>query len=69
MEKRKVILVEKKSVYGRELVYPVTFKKELEILTGKQTIDETDIKALSSMDFVVMTEQEMIRCALVASYN
>lgn len=55
----KVILVEKRSVYGRELTYPVTFKKQIEVLTGKQTIDETDTKALCEMGFVVCTEQEL----------
>ncbi len=69
MEKKRVILVEKRNVYGRELVYPVTFQKQIEVLTGKQTIDDTDIKALAEMGFLVLTKEEFIRQALLASYN
>lgn len=69
MDKKKVLLVEKKCVYGRELTYPVTFAQQLSVLTGKQTIDESDMKALSQMGFFVCTEQELLAVALKAAYN
>ena len=43
------ITVKVKNVYGKDLVYPVTYKKEIEILTGKLTLSGAQINALVNL--------------------
>lgn len=54
-ENKMKIQVQVKSVYGKQLVYPVSYKKELEDLTGKKTLDNKIIIALKNLGFTFET--------------
>jgi ssDNA-specific exonuclease RecJ len=43
----------KKNVYGNDLIYPVDFKKELEDLTGKRTLNNRDLDCLKKLGFEI----------------
>lgn len=48
----RVIKVEKKRVYGNDLIYVISeHKHHIETLTGKLTIDKADIRALTNLGF------------------
>jgi hypothetical protein len=48
----KVIKVEKKTIYGRDLVYIRSDQAgHIKTLTGKETIDDQDIEALKQLGF------------------
>jgi len=52
----KTILVNVKNVYGQERVYPVTFQKELEVLTSTKTLLTKHIEALKGLGFTFQIE-------------
>ncbi len=39
------------NIYGVDRIYPLTFAKELSILTGNKTLSQSHIGALKSMGF------------------
>jgi hypothetical protein len=45
------IVVEKKTVYGNDLLYPLNYQQELFTLTGQKTLSQRHIKALRGMGF------------------
>lgn len=47
----KTITVEKKNVYGNELIYPTNYVIELQTLTGQKTLSFKHIHALKEMGF------------------
>lgn len=57
----KQILVQKKNVYGNELIYPacddaVMFTK----LTGKKTLDMRDISTIKALGYEIAIKQETL---------
>lgn len=47
----RTILVEKRSVYGNTLIYPLNYQEEIKALTGQKTLSEAHIGALSRLGF------------------
>jgi hypothetical protein len=55
------ITVRIKSVYGRELIYPVCEKAKLfALLCHKRTLDRSDIDRIKALGFLVAVEKETI---------
>ncbi len=46
-----VIEYRKINIYGVDRIYPLTFAKELSILTGKKTLSQSHIGALKNMGY------------------
>jgi len=44
-----IIEVEIKNIYGKDLIYPLTFKEELKQLTNKKTLSIQDLKAFEKL--------------------
>ena len=55
----KIILVSDRH-YGKEHIYPITFKEELYQLTGKKTLSHGDIGALKAMGFTFEYEHKIV---------
>lgn len=53
MDKENTILVEIKSVYGRDMIYPLSHIQELENLTGKKTLSKSHIESLKKLGFTI----------------
>lgn len=47
------IKVKVKQVYGVDRIYPMSYVKELEALTGTKTLSEDHIKALKALGFTL----------------
>lgn len=50
----RIIQVEKRSVYGNDLIYPLTHKSEIRALTGQLTLSQRHITALKALGFEVL---------------
>ena len=49
------LIIEKRNVYGRELLYPVDETgKTLVLLTGRKTFDEQDLETLRLLGFKIV---------------
>ena len=49
------LIIEKRNVYGRELLYPVDETgKALVLLTGRKTFDEQDLETLRLLGFEIV---------------
>jgi hypothetical protein len=45
--------IEVKSVYGNDLIYPLTHTEEIRVLTGKKTLSVLQLNALKEMGLEV----------------
>lgn len=53
----KQITVEVKNVYGNELIYPMQYQKELQVLTGCKTLTRSHLQALKVLGFTFTQKQ------------
>ena len=54
LESQQVIQVQVRSVYGRDLIYPMSALAKVAVsLTGRNTFKSSDLKSLESMGFRV----------------
>ena len=51
MGENKRIKVKIKNIYGKDLIYPLTYQQELFNLTGQKTLSNRHIEALKGLGF------------------
>lgn len=59
------ILIEKRNVYGNDLIYPLTHIKDIQALTGCKTLSMRHLEALQALD-VTFIERPM---AVLQTHN
>ena len=48
-----IITLDKRNVYGNDLLYPINYANELQALTGRKTLTNKHIEALKGLGFKV----------------
>ena len=56
----KIIKVQVKSVYGKDLIYPLNNQEDLKVLTKQKTLTPLQVQALRSLGLQVEIEQVKI---------
>ncbi len=61
MNLKPFIIYEARNVYGNILYYPLTQCEALRTLTGKKTLNGSDLKALENLGFEVFSKDQYFR--------
>lgn len=54
------VRIQRKNVYGNELIYPVDHARDIERLTGKKTINNSDIEALKNLGVEIIDLNKIV---------